>query len=206
MKRYKYLFLQQFSESLRLSDLKGHAGISNFTNKWRKDRQKLKGAGNKSAKLIEMRVNKKEDYISFIFLSEPTYAFDTKTIVPPDMHLKKDNLYTEEIRLINFLSLLQTDPNFKNFESITLDDIKKAIKASDCKVRCDCPSQWYQGFDYYLTQYDAAIDECDIEPKRWDKPHNAGDSIICKHLSLITNSIEFYIPVMAGMIKKYFNK
>lgn len=101
---------------------------------------------------------------------------------------------------------LKTKPKFKTYKDITVQDIKDAIKVCSVKVWCDCGSQWWQGFAYYLTMFDASLYPCDIEPKRWGKPHNHGDSLVCKHLSLILNSISFYIPIMSGMIYKYLQK
>jgi len=204
MKRYNSFF----NESLVLSDLKKHAGISDFTKPFMKDRQRIKGVGTKSAKLVKMKVNKKKGWITFVFLSEPTYTFNTKAVQlkTNNKTMKKDNLYTQEIRILDIFSLLKTDPNFKNFKSVTIDDIKKVLKSADIKVSCDDPSFWWQGDAWTLTQFDASIVPCDIEPKRWNKYHNNGDNFLCKHLSLIFNSIDFYIPIMAGMIYKYLNK
>jgi hypothetical protein len=210
MKRYKSIYKHwiaiKFEEELRFSDFQKHAGISSFTDVFRKDRQHIKGPGNKSAKLVKMIVNKNKDYIKFLWLSEPTYSFDTQVTKPKSMKPVKDNLYTEIVLLQDIFKLLKTKPNFKSYQDISLQDIKEAIKSCNVKVTCDCMSQWWQGFSYYLTQLNASVYDCDIAPKRWNKPHNSGDGLVCKHLDLIIGqSMAFWIPIMAGMIKKYLN-
>jgi hypothetical protein len=217
--RYKPFFKENWitvklkdylTEELRLSDFQKHAGNSEFTAAWRKDRQKIKGTGNRSAKLVKMAINKRKDYIKFFWLSEPTYSFDTKVTQPKSMKLVKDNLYTQIVMCQDIFKLLRTQPKFKTYQDITIEEIKDAIKSCTVKVNCDCPSQWWQGFSYYLTILDGAVYPCDIEPTSgkhgWKDKHNAGDGLICKHLDLILGqSISFYIPIMAGMIYKYLN-
>jgi len=194
---------EYFGENLNINDLKKHKGVSDFTRKFLKQRQKIKGAGNKSAKLVEMRVNFKVGYVSFIFLSEPTNTFNTKVTIPPSMKLKSDNLYTQTIRFVNFFQLLKTKPGFKTYKDITINEIKDAIKTDDIKVFCDCPSFYWMGMDYNMSQLDAAIYPTDISPKYWDNYHGSGNQLLCKHLSLLFNSIDFYVPIMTGMIYKY---
>ncbi len=200
----KTIYEQEYGlkESLTINDLKKHSGISDFTYKFMKDRQKKKGAGNISAKLVKAKINIDSDYITLIFLSEPTNTFDTKVTKPPTMELVSDNLYTQEIKYDKFFSLLKTDPNFKDLKSVSIDDIKKVLKSGDIKVWCDDPSFYWMGMDYNISQLDAAIYPTDIPPKHWDKYHG-GNQLVCKHLSLILQSIEFYVPIAAGMIYKY---
>lgn len=207
-KKITMMKIRLIQENLRLVDLSKHVGLSDFTKKWKQDRLKKKGSGVKSSKLIKMKVNRKSDYISFIFLSEPTYTFNTQIVKlkTADKSMKKDNLYTEEIRFANVFSLLKTNPNFKNFKTVTIEEIKEVLKNCDIFLSCDCGSFWYQGFDYYLTILDAAIVPCTIEPERWDKIHNAGDSIVCKHISLIVAQQKFYLNNMSSMLYKYLQK
>jgi hypothetical protein len=212
-----YLFLNKrktvtydkdaLQENLRISDLQKHAGTSDFTYSFMKDRQKIKGAGNKSAKLVKIKVNKNKDWVTFVFLSEPTYTFNTKAVqlTTNDKRMKIDNLYTQQIRILNIFSLLKSNPNFKSFKEVTIKEIKEVLKSADVQVSCDDPSFWWQGDAWVLTQFDASIFPCDIEPKHWRK-HHFDNNYVCKHLSLILNSIDFYIPIMAGMIYKYLNK
>lgn len=195
------------NENLRIVDLQKHAGTSDFTYSFMKDRQKIKGAGNKSAKLVKIKVNKNKDWVTFVFLSEPTYTFNTKAVqlTTNDKRMKIDNLYTQQIRILNIFSLLKSNPNFKSFKEVTIKEIKEVLKSADVQVSCDDPSFWWQGDAWVLTQFDASIFPCDIEPKHWRK-HHFDNNYVCKHLSLILNSIDFYIPIMAGMIYKYLNK
>lgn len=203
----EYKKINKFSENLRIVDLQKHVGASDFTYSFMKDRQKIKGAGNKSAKLVKIKVNKNKDWVTFVFLSEPTYTFNTKAVqlTTNDKRMKIDNLYTQQIRILNIFSLLKSNPNFKSFKEVTIKEIKEVLKSADVQVSCDDPSFWWQGDAWVLTQFDASIFPCDIEPKHWRK-HHFDNNYVCKHLSLILNSIDFYIPIMAGMIYKYLNK
>jgi hypothetical protein len=188
--RYK----KYFDESLKISDLKAHAGISDFTKYWKNERQRLKGTANKSAKLLEVEINKEEDWVEFRFSSEPTYKFDTQVTVPEDMHFQSDNLYTEQIRFLQFFELFDT-------EEYSIKNIKDALKTCDVKVWCDCPSFHWQGDNFVISQFDASIHPTDIVPKHWNKYHN-DDNFVCKHLSMILSQIEFFIPIMASMVFK----
>jgi len=194
---------QELQENLRLSDLTKNVGLSDFSAKFAKARRKKKGAGNKSAKLIEMRVNRKKGYITFIFLQEPTDLFDTKVTKPPSMKLVPSNLYTQQIRILDFFKLLKTNPNFKNFKDVTIDNIKEVIKNADIKCHCDCPAQYWQGNTYNLSVLDGSIYTTNIPPKYWNKYHGDGNQIICKHLQLLFNSIFFWLSPMASTVYKY---
>ena len=193
----------QLYENLRLSDLTKNMGLSDFSKPFAKDRQKKKGAGNISAKLVEMRVNRNLGYITFIFLQEPTDLFNSKVTKPPSMKLVPSNLYTQQVRILDFFKLLKTNPEFKNFKELTIDDIKEVIKNADIKCHCDCPAQYWQGNTYNLSVLDGSTYTTDIAPKHWDKYHGEGNQILCKHLQLLFNGISFWISPMASMIYKY---
>jgi len=192
----------QLHENIQILDLAKHSGVSSFTSKFAKERQKIKGAGNRSAKLVEMRVNQNEDYVTFVFLQEPTHKFDTKVTQPPSMELVPDNLYTQQIRFENVFSLLKTDPNFTEFRNITLDQVKELLKAGDIKMFCDCPSFHWQGQNFNMTQLDASIFPTEIPPTYWNNFHK-GEQLVCKHLDLMLANVNFFIPIMSSMFFKY---
>jgi hypothetical protein len=55
------------TEDLRLSDLTKNAGLSKFSKKFSKETNKLMGNPTNHTKLVQMKVNKVKDYITFIF-------------------------------------------------------------------------------------------------------------------------------------------
>jgi hypothetical protein len=181
-------------------------GLSDFTKKYRKERSKLKGGGSKSAKLIQMKVNKTNNYVTFYFLSEPTYTFTTKSTQPNSMKLVKDNLYTQQIRINNLIPQIKELSSFKNNKIIDKQELKNLLINSGLKIWCDCPSQWWQGLSYNLTQqFDGSIYPNNIKPEKWIKKHGS-QGLICKHLDLIMTSISFWLNPMASMLNKYLKK
>ena len=193
-------------ENLRISDLKKHAGISNFTKPFMKDRQKIKGTGNKSVKLIKMKVNRRKDYITFVFKSTPTYTSTAIAVNFPNVETtKKVKSYTQEIRILDFFKLAETKPGYQEKEMIW-KEIKEILNVSDVKLSCNCMSFQLQGFNAILTMFDAAIYPELRMPKRWNQYHK-DDSFVCKHLSiLITSGLNIYVNNMTSMINKYLKK
>lgn len=194
--------LQNFYEELRLTDLTKHAGISDFTNYWKNERQKIKGAGNKSEKLIKLGINKKFGWITFYFLAEPTYTFKTKATNLPSSKLHVDNLYTQKIRILNFFDWAKTYPNIVSTKQLTTQELKEILWNANIQVSCDCPAFWWQGVSYNLTILDGSIYPNNIKPKRWNKIHGE-NGLVCKHLTLLLQSIRFWLSPMSSMLNKY---
>lgn len=190
-------------ENLRISDLKKHAGISDFTKPFMKDRQKIKGTGAKSAKIKSMKINRKADYITFTFTSIPTYTKTAMAVSFPDVDKEKRvRAYTQEIRILDFFALAETKPGYVKNE-ISPQEIKEILNVADVKLSCNCKSYQLQGFNAILTTFDASIYPELRLPKRWDKLHK-DDSLVCKHLSiLITSGLNIYINNMSSMVTKY---
>ena len=204
MKHYKRITLD---EDLRLSDLMKSASMSAFTKKFAKETNKLMGNATKRAKIVSVKVNKKKDYVTFTWLTErtPKYKdnFHTQVSDPnKDFQLKKDNLYTIQIRFLDFFKLLNTRPDKTN---ITDKDIEDVLTNANVQVWSDVPAFHWMGMNYNMSMFDASIYPTTIEPKYWNKYHNA-DQLLDKHSAGILNSIKFYIPMMRQMIKKYLKK
>lgn len=193
----------KLDEGLRLSDLRKHAGISKFTNKWRVDRQKKKGSGAKSVKIIGMKVNKKKDYITFVFKSKPTYNSLMPAVAFPDKEKQKNvRAYTQEIRILDFFKWAQTKPNYKQSE-LTPQEVKEILQIADIQVACNCMSFQFQGMNYIVSLFDASIYPETRPPQRWNKYHN-DDNFLCKHLDiLLSQGMNIYINNMTLMINKY---
>lgn len=204
MKRYKPLF--SIEEELRLSDLRKHAGTSAFTDKWRKQRQKIKKDGAKSVKVKTMRVNRKKDYITFIFTSKPTYTTKAKAVNVNSFEINKSvTEYTQQIRILDFFKWADTKPGYKEKE-MTKKEIKEILEVANIEIFCNCPSFHWQGMNYVTSLFDGSIYPTKIPPKRWDAYHS-DDNFTCKHLDiLISQALNIYLLNMTSMINKYLKK
>lgn len=205
-------------EELRMVDLMKHAGISNFTKFWRRERNKLKGAESNQAKLVQVRINKKYGYVDFIFLTAGTYTNDvTETLPKRDFALKGGvNDYSMIIRVLDFFKWAQTTPGYKAAKKLSPDELKEIFYAANIKVWCSCPSMHWQGFNYYLSLFDASIFPTEIAPTDkktrngktigWKSRHNAGDGLVCKHLSGLLAGIKFWWNPMSSTLNKALQK
>jgi len=212
MKRYEQYkewttinFKEILEEELRLSDFQKHAGISDFTKYWKNQRLKKKGGANISARLVKLKVNRKKDYVTFIFYSAPTYSLTGKVTSPKNnMELKKESpWYTQEIRILDFFKWAKTTPGYTSAKDLTPENLKEIFKVASIQVFCNDPSYHFQGFNWVTSQFDASIYPTDIEPEYWRKWHN-DDGFLCKHLSMLFASINFWLSPMASMLSKYF--
>jgi len=191
-------------EDLRLSDLTKHAGVSDLTRTFMKDRQKIKGAGNISAKLKGTKINRTKDYITFIFTSKPTYSSKAQAVNPATLQISKTvRQYEQHIRILDFFKLAETKPGYIEKE-MTWKEIKEILQVASIQVFCNDPSFQFQGDNAILTTFNAAIYPEPRMPQRWNIYHN-DDNFLCKHLSLIFRSIDFWINPMTSMINKYIN-
>jgi hypothetical protein len=192
----------KFSENIRLTDLQKHAGASDFTKDWIEIRRKIKGPGNKSAKLKSMRVNRKSDYIIFIFKSKPTYDAISKAVNPSTMEIDRNvREYTQYLKIKDFFKLAETKPGY-NKKEMTRKEIKEILRVADLQVFCDDPSFHWQGDNYIISLFDGSLYPTNIAPEHWKGFHN-DDNFLCKHLSMIINSIDFFLNPMSSMINKY---
>lgn len=195
-------------EEVHLSDLKKNAFTSDFTKDWIEIRRKIRGAGNISSKVHSIKINRKKDYVTVIFKSKPTYSNLEPSVDAETMTFKGNvKAYTQMIRFYDFFAYAKTKPNYNEAE-LTLKEMKEILRVCSIKLNCDCPSFTMQGLSFYLTQLDGSIFNNNIKPKRWNKYHDRkGDlGLVCKHLSMITNSIDFWINPMTSMINKYLKK
>jgi hypothetical protein len=183
-----------------------NASMSAFTRKFAKETNKLMGNPTNRAKLTQLRINKAEDYVTFIWLTErtPKYPdnFNAKVVEPTSMSLENGNLYTIEIRVLDFFKLLETTPGYPN---VTDKDIEEVFLNCDIKVWSDVPAFQFQGMNFNMTQFDAAIYPEHRPPNHWNKYHG-GNQLLDKHAAGIVNGIKFFIPMMRQMIKKYLDR
>lgn len=205
-KKIPLLKIRLIQENLRISDLQKHAGTSDFTKDWVEIRRKIRGTGANTVKLKSMKVNRKKDYITFVFKSIPTYDTIVKAVNFPNTDKDKNvKMYTEQIRILDFFKLAQTKPNYEEKE-LTRQEIKEILKVADVQVSCDCKSFQFQGMNYILTTFDASIYPELRPPKVWNKWHK-DDNFTCKHLDmLLTQGLNIYLNNMTSMINKYLKR
>jgi hypothetical protein len=208
-----YLFLNKrktvtydkdaLQENLRIVDLQKHAGTSDFTKDWVEIRRKILGTGAKTVKLKSMKVNRKKDYITFLFKSFPTYDKIVKAVDFPDTNKDKSvKMYTQQIMILDFFKLAETKPGY-NEKELSRKEIKEILNVADVKVSCDCKSFQFQGMNHILTTFDASIYPELRPPKVWNKWHK-DDNFTCKHLDmLLTQGLNIYLNNMTSMINKY---
>jgi len=206
MKRYKYLILNRFTENLRLSDIMKHQGISDFTADWVEIRRKIKGAGASAVKIHSMKVDRKNDMVTFLFKSIPTYDNKAQAVDFPDSNSEKTvKAYTQQIMILDFFKWAQTKPGY-NEKELTRQEIKEIFQVADIKLSCNCKSFQFQGMNHILTTFDASIYPENRPPLVWNKFHH-DDNFLCKHLDiLLTSALNIYLSNMASMMNSYLNK
>jgi hypothetical protein len=189
-------------EELRLSDLMKSASMSKFTRKFNRETNASMGNSTNHTKLVQVKINRKKDFVTFYFVTErtPKYKdnFNMMVVDPKTFSLKQDNLYTIELRVLNFFELLNTRPDHS---TITNKDIEEVLFNSDIQMWSDVPAYEFQGCNYNMTMFKAAIYPENRPPAHWNKYHNE-DQFLDKHSAGVINSIKFYIPLMRQMIIK----
>ena len=228
MKIYRNVFVngKRFSEALRFSDLMKRVSMSPFTLDYNKEKNKLMGAPARNVKLVGMTIPQKkkrvkgDSSVTFIFRSnrtpKPEYKNKKIQIVDPLNFGLQDaakDVYTIEIRILDFFNLLNTNPN----KEITNKDIEEVLNVADVQIWSNVPAFQLQGMNYIMTMFDAAIHPEKRPPLRWNtlksrpiqgikgsggKQHN-DNQFLDKHTAGIINSIKFYIPQMRMKLKKY---
>ena len=206
MNKYQSIHIKRFSEEVAFKDLYKKA-MSDLTKYFAKETNKLMGSPTRHSKLIQAKFNPKKDYVTFIFATErtPKYKdnFNLGAVDSKTFKIMKDNLYTIEIRILNFFTLLQEELNNDIYQQeITNNSIENVLKSAYIKIWSDVPSFHWQGGNYNLSQLDGSIYPTDIPPKHWNNYHK-GKQILDKHSAGIINSYKFYIPQMRMIIKKY---
>jgi len=201
--KFRLIQESKFSENLRFTDLMKKASMSDFTKGFAKETNKLMGAPTTHTKLKSMKVNKKQDYIIFVWKTKRTPKYDKGTpmkVVDPkaDFSLKSARVYTIEIKILDFFKLLHTKPN----GDFTNKDIEDVFNVCDIQIWSNVPAFHWMGMNYNMGMFDASLYPTDIEPKHWNDYHNS-DQFLDKHTAGVVNSIKFYIPQMRQMIKKY---
>lgn len=195
-------------EFVTMADLMKSQGMSDFTKKTRKKRNSVLRTENQLAKLVDLDINKKENYITFKWITDattPLYPDDYKfknTKPKQDFKLVNDpsKTYTLEIRILDFFSWLDV---FEGQE-ITEKEIKEIFNVSNVQVFSDDPSYHWQGINWWMSQLNGSIYPTNIKPKRWNAPnlHGEDNAFLSKHLGGLINGIKFWYNPMASMLNK----
>ena len=177
-------------------------------NYFYKQRNKLNGQGNRNIKFVASQFDPNEGSMTFMYRTDATFNDeDKKELVnenPNDGTLRQNisDEYDLQLKVCDFWEILDEliEPTDDNF---TKEDMKAILELSEeIRIGCSCPSQYWTGSDFYLTQIDAQLKDCTISPKWWNQPHLRPNVLVCKHLLSLLNHISFFLPNMAMSCKK----
>lgn len=183
-----------------LETLKAKDSISDFTMKFRKQRNKIMGTENKTAKLLDCFINEPDDSITFVWKTPATKDDKKKKRVQPlnlELIPNEEGYYEVQLKILKFFSWLDTNP-IEN--EITSKDIKDILEVSDVQIYNSSPSFQYQSYNFNNSQVGTAIYPTDIAPKFWNKYND--NAFLDKHLYGIVRNIDFWLNPMASMLTK----
>lgn len=207
-------------EFVTLADLADASAMSGFTDTWRKDRNRVMGAENITAKLIDCFIDESDKSVTFAFLTESTelgtkepnpnidspYRFysSPKGETDPendfDVSRNRSRTYEVQIKILDFFDWLKTHPEEKD---ITTKDMKEILEVSNVQVFSNSPSFHWQGMNYNLSQIDASIYPTDIPNPEWGPRHgDASGYFVDKHLGGLLRQMQFFLNPMSSMLTK----
>lgn len=209
---------EEFLQEWNLATLSARDSISNFTMRFRKERNKIMGTENTTAKLIDCFLNEPDDSITFAWYTPATdYSSNKaktvlgdarwnqmqkqqrKRVQPLNLKLlpNQEDQYEIQLKILKFFSWLDTYPNLKE---ITNKDMKEIMEVSDVQVFSSSPSFQYQAYNYNNSITDTAIYPTNIAPKFWNMYND--NAFLDKHLYGIIRNIHFWLNPMSSMLTK----
>lgn len=187
-------------EELSLLDFSRMNIASPTSSMYAAERRKIMGQSTQSTKLIQSKLDNSTDSITFYFLTEATEKYgpshNFKDVNPNqgfNLELDPSKTYEIHLRFEGVSSLAKAE--------ITVQACKSFLWNTDFAIWSNSPSFHWQGFNYNLSQLDAAIYPTSIAPKKWDKVH--GEALIDKHLIDLFIHVKFFMNQMASSL---FNK
>ena len=214
MKKVEGLYKDKgkIEEKLSFAQLKSeivpqNKAIQNL-NYFYQQRNKLNGQGNRNIKFVASQFDPNEGSITFMYRTDATYNNeDKKELVnenPNDGTLRQNisDEYDLQLKICDFWEILDEliEPTDENF---TKEDMKAVLELSqEVRVNCSCPSLYWTGGSWMLTNLDAQLKDCTIAPKHWNKPNLRPNVSVCKHLLSLLNHISVFLPNMAQSCKK----
>ena len=214
MKKVEGLYKDKgkIEEKLSFAQLKSeivpqNKAIQNL-NYFYKQRNKLNGQGNRNIKFVASQFDPNEGSMTFMYRTDATFNDeDKKELVnenPNDGTLRQNisDEYDLQLKICDFWEILDEliEPTDENF---TKEDMKAVLELSqEVRINCSCPSLYWTGGSWMLTNLDAQLKDCTIAPKHWNKPNLRPNVSVCKHLLSLLNHISFFLPNMAMSCKK----
>jgi len=201
-------------EEITLFDLFDKDNIAPSTMDFRKERNKIAGTENTTAKLIDVFISEADSSVTFAFKTKATVlspeeqkkfsgkgVYDTKKSRVSPLNLKilknPEKQYEIQIKILKFFDWLDV---FEG-EKITYKEIKEILDIADVQIFNSSPSFQYQSFNFFCSQLDASAYPTDIAPKVWDK-RLGGEYFLDKHLYGLIRSMKFFFNPMASMLTK----
>ena len=197
---------------LSLYDLADKGNISDFTMKWRKDRNRIMGGASRNTKLVDCVIDEAEGSATFQFLTEATeldgadpsqnidssYRFydGPKQEVDPEtlkLNRNRGKVYELQIKVFGVVEWVEA---FEG-EKLGKKELRQILEANDVQIFSTSPSFQLQGFNYWNTQLDSSIHPEGRKPRRWDKYHGDGEAFLDKHLYSLFQNISFFLNQMA---------
>lgn len=207
-------FNSKLTEALYFKDLVKSAGMSDFTAKFRKERDKVMGRENRLAKLVECNLDKADNSVTFRFLTPATekysdkHVFKTVDPITKELVANPSKLYTIDWKVLKFFDWINTTPLDY---PITRTDLNELFDIAEIQIWSDSPSFHYQSMNYNLSLIGGSMYPTDIAPKVWNSKHGEY-AFTDKHITGILNNQSFYFNQMASMLTKrlkeigYFTK
>ena len=208
--RFYPLFAGRLSEVVTLSDLRDTGNVSAKTQQFRRRRNSLMGAENRTLKLIDTVLDEGSGAVTFQFLTEVTeddelYGddYEYNEVDPSSLNLRRNTSKTYElqIKVLDFFDWLETRPD-EDESAITRAEVKEILDSANVQVFSTSPSFQFQGFNYWLSQVGGSIHPTSIEPQFWNTIHGDGDAFVDKHLFGALRSLSFFREQMASQLTK----
>ena len=193
----------RFDEDLTLSDLNRNQSISDFTKPFRKQTSALLGKSTNVTKLVDAKLDIKNDWITYYFLTEYTPHYkkgqSPEEVDPPNMNLIPTQTYEIHVRIMGILKWMDT---YDKDYPIKIKDLKDILKVASIKWWSSVPSFQYQGSNYIMSTFDAAIYP-EVRPDKYWKKFHGSNNFLDKHSTGIANTIlSFWINPMTSMLNK----
>ena len=127
--------------------------------------------------------------VRFKGVEDSSLVFSVKSSIHKDNNI----IYSNVINIVDW-NVFIDDETYN-----PIDRARALMMQSDLKVHCTCPSFLFWGYQYLLTQIDAAVVPEDRPPNKRN-PQQRG--IICKHLNRTFRSYPFFVTDFASYIRR----
>jgi hypothetical protein len=174
------------------------AQASELTRNYSLERRGIMGTAPTTTKLVNIKIEKDLDYVTFYFLTEATEKYgpdyEYKDVLPDqNFRLERDpsKLYEIQLRFYKYSDFIKQP-------QLTQILAKQWLWSTDFAIWSNAPSFHWQGFNYNLSKLGASIHPTNIAPHVWNHYH--GNALIDKHLFDLFINIKFFINQMASSV------